>query len=220
YTTNTGETATLTITVTEDSTDVANDSITVAEDTVASGNVLSNDESGNTSVVSFTLDTDGNGSQESFTAGDSVSLSGGVLVLNSTGSYSFTPNADWNGNVPVITYTTNTGETATLTITVTEDSTDVANDSITVAEDTVASGNVLSNDESGNTSVVSFTLDTDGNGSQESFTAGDSVSLSGGVLVLNSTGSYSFTPNDDWNGNVPVITYTTNTGETATLTIT
>ncbi|QYK13241.1 tandem-95 repeat protein [Shewanella rhizosphaerae] len=220
YTTNTGETATLTITVTPDNTDVANDAITVAEDTVASGNVLSNDEAGNTSVVSFTLDTDGNGSQESFTAGDSVTLAGGVLVVNSNGSYSFTPNQDWNGSVPVVTYTTNTGETATLTITVTPDNTDVANDAITVAEDTVASGNVLSNDEAGNTSVVSFTLDTDGNGSQESFTAGDSVTLAGGVLVVNSNGSYSFTPNQDWNGSVPVVTYTTNTGETATLTIT
>ncbi|QYJ82745.1 tandem-95 repeat protein [Shewanella aegiceratis] len=220
YTTNTGETATLTITVTPDNTDVANDAITVAEDTVASGNVLSNDEAGNTSVVSITLDTDGNGSQESFTAGDSVTLAGGVLVVNSNGSYSFTPNQDWNGSVPVVTYTTNTGETATLTITVTPDNTDVANDAITVAEDTVASGNVLSNDEAGNTSVVSFTLDTDGNGSQESFTAGDSVTLAGGVLVVNSNGSYSFTPNQDWNGSVPVVTYTTNTGETATLTIT
>ncbi|MCL2911628.1 tandem-95 repeat protein, partial [Shewanella aquimarina] len=219
YTTNTGETATLTITVTPDNTDVANDAITVAEDTVASGNVLSNDEAGNTSVVSFTLDTDGNGSQESFTAGDSVTLAGGILMVNSNGSYSFTPNQDWNGSVPVVTYTTNTGETATLTITVTPDNTDVANDAITVAEDTVASGNVLSNDEAGNTSVVSFTLDTDGNGSQESFTAGDSVTLAGGVLVVNSNGSYSFTPNQDWNGSVPVVTYTTNTGETATLTI-
>ncbi|MCG9720872.1 type I secretion C-terminal target domain-containing protein [Shewanella sp. Isolate7] len=91
----------------------------MAEDTVASGNVLSNDEAGNTSVVSFTLDTDGNGSQESFNAGDSVTLAGGVLVVNSNGSYSFTPNQDWNGSVPVVTYTTNTGETATLTITVT-----------------------------------------------------------------------------------------------------
>ncbi|WP_434931088.1 Ig-like domain-containing protein [Shewanella sp. HL-SH5] len=211
---------TLTINVGADNTDTSNDAITVSEDTVASGNVLSNDESSNTSVVSFTLDTDADSSQESFSAGDSVTLAGGVLVLNANGSYSFTPNADWNGSVPVVTYTTNTGETATLTITVTEDNTDTSNDAITVSEDTVASGNVLSNDESSNTSVVSFTVDTDANGSQESFSAGDSVTLVGGVLVLNANGSYSFTPNADWNGSVPVVTYTTNTRETATLTIT
>ncbi|NSM22928.1 cadherin-like domain-containing protein [Shewanella sp. ZOR0012] len=33
-------------------------------------------------------------------AGSSVVLTGGTLVLNSNGSYSFTPNANWNGAVP------------------------------------------------------------------------------------------------------------------------
>ncbi|WP_144374366.1 choice-of-anchor K domain-containing protein, partial [Shewanella xiamenensis] len=115
YTTNTGAIATLTITVTPDNTDAANDSKTVVEDTVASGNVLTNDEAGNTSVVSFTVA----GSSVVHNAGSSVVLTGGTLVLNSNGSYSFTPNANWNGAVPVITYTTNTGAIATLTITVT-----------------------------------------------------------------------------------------------------
>ncbi|KNH54939.1 Ig-like domain-containing protein [Vibrio cholerae] len=212
YTTNLGETATLSITVTEDKSDVANDAITVAEDTVASGNVLTNDEADNTSVVSFTVA----GSSVVHNAGSSVVLAGGTLVLNSNGSYSFTPNADWNGVVPVVTYTTNLGETATLSITVTEDKSDVANDAITVAEDTVASGNVLTNDEADNTSVVSFTVA----GSSVVHNAGSSVVLAGGTLVLNSNGSYSFTPNADWNGVVPVVTYTTNTGATATLNIT
>ncbi|MFB2815829.1 choice-of-anchor K domain-containing protein, partial [Shewanella xiamenensis] len=112
---NTGAIATLTITVTPDNTDAANDSKTVVEDTVASGNVLTNDEAGNTSVVSFTVA----GSSVVHNAGSSVVLTGGTLVLNSNGSYSFTPNANWNGAVPVITYTTNTGAIATLTITVT-----------------------------------------------------------------------------------------------------
>ncbi|WP_152619208.1 Ig-like domain-containing protein, partial [Shewanella sp. cp20] len=69
-------------------------------------------------------------------------------VINADGSYTFTPNDNWNGSVPVITYTTNTGESATLTITVTpvDDPSVLANDSNTVAEDTVASGNVLDND--------------------------------------------------------------------------
>ncbi|MBN8088060.1 VWA domain-containing protein [Vibrio vulnificus] len=101
--------------MTEDNTDVANDAITVAEDTVASGNVLTNDEANNTSVVSFTVA----GSSVVHNAGSSVVLTGGTLLLNSNGSYSFTPNADWNGVVPVVTYTTNLGETATLSITVT-----------------------------------------------------------------------------------------------------
>ncbi|NKF52810.1 hcalcium-binding protein, partial [Shewanella sp. WXL01] len=212
YTTNTGETATLTITVTPDNTDVADDAVTVGEDTQASGNVLTNDESDNTSVVSFTIA----GDNTTYNAGDSVNVQGGTLVLNANGSYTFDPAADWNGTLPVITYTTNTGETATLTITVTPDNTDVADDAVTVGEDTQASGNVLSNDESDNTSVVSFTIA----GDNTTYNAGDSVTVQGGTLVLNANGSYTFDPAADWNGTLPVITYTTNTGETATLTIT
>ncbi|WP_041412520.1 Ig-like domain-containing protein [Shewanella sp. ANA-3] len=215
YTTNTGSTATLTINVTpvDDPSVLANDTNTVAEDTVATGNVLDNDTDvdSSLSVVSFTV------SGSTFAAGTTVALEGGSLVLNADGSYSFTPNENWNGQVPVITYTTNTGSTATLTINVTpvDDPSVLANDTNTVAEDTVATGNVLDNDTDvdSSLSVVSFTV------SGSTFAAGTTVTLEGGSLVLNADGSYSFTPNENWNGQVPVITYTTNTGSTATLTI-
>ncbi|WP_220741696.1 Ig-like domain-containing protein, partial [Shewanella schlegeliana] len=87
----------------------------------------------------------------------------------------------------------------------------LANDSNTIAEDTVATGNVLDNDSDidNDLSVVSFEV----NG--ETYTAGTTVELEGGSLVINEDGSYTFTPNDNWNGTVPVITYTTNTGESA-----
>ncbi|WP_283105724.1 Ig-like domain-containing protein, partial [Shewanella kaireitica] len=74
--------------------------------------------------------------------------------LNSTGSYSFTPNDDWNGNVPVITYTTNTGETATLTITVTPVNDDVTITGVTdsrVSEEGLADGVI---DSTGNTDLT------------------------------------------------------------------
>uniref|UniRef100_Q0HQI3 Putative outer membrane adhesin like protein n=1 Tax=Shewanella sp. (strain MR-7) TaxID=60481 RepID=Q0HQI3_SHESR len=215
YTTNTGSTATLTINITpvDDPSVLANDSNTIAEDTVATGNVLDNDSDvdSSLSVVSFTV------SDSTFAAGTTVALEGGSLVLNADGSYTFTPNENWNGQVPVITYTTNTGSTATLTINVTpvDDPSVLANDTNTIAEDTVATGNVLDNDSDvdSSLSVVSFTV------SGSTFAAGATVALEGGSLVLNADGSYSFTPNADWNGQVPVITYTTNTGSTATLTI-
>ncbi|EGT3628060.1 retention module-containing protein, partial [Morganella morganii] len=215
YTTNTGSTATLTIEVTpvDDPSVLVNDTNTVAEDTVATGNVLDNDSDidSSLSVVSFTV----NGN--TFTAGTTVELEGGSLILNADGSYTFTPNENWNGQVPVITYTTNTGSTATLTIEVTpvDDPSVLVNDTNTVAEDTVATGNVLDNDSDidSSLSVVSFTV----NGN--TFTAGTTVELEGGSLILNADGSYTFTPNENWNGQVPVITYTTNTGSTATLTI-
>ncbi|MGI2006269.1 retention module-containing protein, partial [Shewanella oncorhynchi] len=215
YTTNTGSTATLTINISpvDDPSILANDSATVAEDTAATGNVLDNDSDidSTLSVVSFTVNGD------TVTAGTTVVLEGGSLVINADGSYTFTPNANWNGQVPVITYTTNTGSTATLTINVTpvDDASALANDTNTVDEDTVATGNVLTNDSDvdNELSVVSFTVNGD------TVTAGTTASLEGGDLVINADGSYTFTPNANWNGQVPVITYTTNTGSTATLTI-
>ncbi|MDO6621202.1 Ig-like domain-containing protein, partial [Shewanella sp. 6_MG-2023] len=194
-----------------DNTDTTNDAISVAEDTVASGNVLSNDESDNTEVTSFTLA----GDNTVYTPGSAITVEGGSLLISSTGAYSFTPATDWNGVLPVITYTTVTGETATLTITVGEDNTDTTNDAISVAEDTLASGNVLDNDETDNTEVTSFTLA----GDNTVYTPGSAITVEGGSLLISNTGAYSFTPASDWNGVLPVITYTTDTGETATLTI-
>ncbi|MCK8047395.1 Ig-like domain-containing protein, partial [Shewanella sp. 1CM18E] len=215
YTTNTGETATLTLEVTavDDPSIVANDSNTIAEDGIATGNVLDNDSDvdSDLSVTSFEI----NG--ETYAAGTTVVLDGGSLVINEDGSYTFTPNADWNGSVPVITYTTNTGETATLTLEVTavDDPSIVANDSQTIAEDDVATGNVLDNDSDVDNDLTVTSFEVNG----ETYAAGTTVVLDGGSLVINEDGSYTFTPNADWNGSVPVITYTTNTGETATLTL-
>ncbi|MCZ4339938.1 Ig-like domain-containing protein, partial [Shewanella colwelliana] len=108
---------------------LANDSNTVAEDTVAAGNVLDNDSDidSELSVVSFSVDG------QTVNAGTTVELEGGSLVINADGTYTFTPNDNWNGSVPVITYATNTGESATLTINVTpvDDPSVLANDSNT-----------------------------------------------------------------------------------------
>ncbi|MCS6230790.1 retention module-containing protein, partial [Shewanella baltica] len=91
---------------------VVNDSNTIDEDTVATGNVLDNDSDVDSilSVVSFEVDG------TTYAAGTEVALEGGTLVINTDGSYTFTPNENWNGNVPVTTYTTNTGSSATLSI--------------------------------------------------------------------------------------------------------
>ncbi|MBB1322843.1 retention module-containing protein, partial [Shewanella sp. SR43-8] len=215
YTTNTGETATLTIEVTpvDDASVLANDTNTVAEDTVATGNVLDNDSDVDSDLSVSSFEVNG----QTYTAGTEVALEGGVLIINEDGSYTFTPNENWNGTVPVITYTTNTGVTATLTIEVTpvDDASVLANDTNTVAEDTVATGNVLDNDSDVDSDLSVSGFEVDG----QTYTPGTDVALEGGVLIINEDGSYTFTPNENWNGTVPVITYTTNTGETATLTI-
>ncbi|MDO6775419.1 retention module-containing protein, partial [Shewanella sp. 3_MG-2023] len=215
YTTNTGDTATLTLEVTpvDDMAALENDSNTVAEDTVATGNVLDNDSDidNDLTVTSFEI----NG--ETYPAGTEVSLDSGTIGINEDGTYTFTPAENWNGQVPVITYTTNTGDTATLTLEVTpvDDMAALENDSNTVAEDTVATGNVLDNDSDidNDLTVTSFEI----NG--ETYPAGTEVSLDSGTIVINENGTYTFTPAENWNGQVPVITYTTNTGDTATLTL-
>ncbi|MBA6254389.1 Ig-like domain-containing protein, partial [Colwellia sp. MB3u-55] len=96
-------------------------------------------------------------------AGDTVTLAEGELILNADGSYTFTPNDNFNGAVPVITYIVTDGagdtDSSTLTISVTplSDLTD-DNESVTTAEDTAVSGNVLDNAETadGPLTVTSF----------------------------------------------------------------
>jgi len=129
-------------TVTNPSPVAHDDSATTSEDTAVSGNVLGgtgagagdvadSDPDGDTlTITTFTVV----GDATSHNAGDSVTIAGvGDLTLNSNGSYSFTPVANWNGTVPTVTYTISDGEggtdTADLVITVT-----AVNDAPTIAE--------------------------------------------------------------------------------------
>ncbi|MFB2755179.1 beta strand repeat-containing protein, partial [Shewanella xiamenensis] len=186
-----------------------------SEDTAVMGNVLENDGNKNTSVSHFTVAN----SATQYTAGSKITLTEGELTLNADGSYTFTPTANWNGQVPVITYTTNTGATSTLTIVVTpvNDPTVTKPESNTITEDDLATGNVLANDNDiDNTlSVTSFQV----NG--VTYNAGNTwYQLPEGTLQLKANGEYSFDPKDHWSGSLPEITYTTNTGATSTLNIT
>ncbi|WP_169795478.1 cadherin-like domain-containing protein, partial [Dechloromonas denitrificans] len=118
----------------------------------------------------------------------------GTLVINANGSYTFTPNANYNGTVPVATYTLTDGsganDTSTLAITVTpvnDDFTD-ANEVISIAEDSgPLSGTVLSGTSSvdGPVSVTTFTV------GGTTYAAGTTATLAGvGTLVINANGSY------------------------------
>ncbi|MGL5024870.1 MAG: type I secretion C-terminal target domain-containing protein, partial [Shewanella oncorhynchi] len=186
------------------------------EDMPVIGNVLGNDGSKNTSVSHFTVAND----TTQHTAGSKITLAEGELTLNANGSYTFTPAANWNGQVPVITYTTNTGATSTLTIVVSpvDDPTVTTPDSQTISEDAPeAKGNVLNNDTDidSTLSVTSFQV----NGT--TYNAGNAwYQLPEGKLQLKANGEYSFDPKDHWSGSLPEITYTTNTGATSTLNIT
>ncbi|MFM5342961.1 type I secretion C-terminal target domain-containing protein, partial [Aeromonas veronii] len=142
------------------------------------------------------------------------------------GSYSFTPVKDFAGALPVVGYTTNTGLSSTLTLTMTpvDDATVVAPDSNTVTEDTplvvAADKGLLANDSDVDSTLTVTSITVDGT----AYTVGANgatVELAGkGTLVVNSDGSYSFTPVKDFAGALPVVGYTTNTGASSTLTLT
>jgi len=95
---------------------LTSDSVTIPEDTSATGNVLTNDViASGTTVTSFTV----SGVSSSFTAGNTASITGvGTLTIGSNGDYTFTPVTNYNGSVPIATYTTSTGNSNTLSITV------------------------------------------------------------------------------------------------------
>ena len=80
------------------------------------GNVLSNDTDGDVDALTVTGFTVA-GVTGTHAAGATVSLVGvGSLTLGADGGYSFVPVANYNGNVPVVTYTVSDGvDTATAT---------------------------------------------------------------------------------------------------------
>ncbi|WP_170288749.1 cadherin-like domain-containing protein, partial [Pseudomonas moorei] len=73
----------------------------------------------------------------------------GTLVIGANGAYTFTPDANYNGAVPTVTYTVTDGSgadvTSTLNISVTpvDDSFTDLSESVTTAEDSAISGSVL-----------------------------------------------------------------------------
>ncbi len=207
------------------------DTRTITEGTLtATGNVLTNDSDpdGNTlSVTEFAV----NG--QLYTAGTTATLSGvGTLVINSDGSYTFTPVNGYTGTVPVATYKVSDGLTTantTLTITVTpvNSTPDAVNDTGTVTEDVALMGNLITNDTDpdGDTLTMTGYTFTPAGGTLTSGVVGANTIIPGvGTLLVYNNGSYSFTPAPNYDGAVPVISYTISDGhggtDTATLTLT
>ncbi|NOG61597.1 MAG: DUF4347 domain-containing protein, partial [Proteobacteria bacterium] len=149
------DTVSITVTPVDDSYTDADEVVSVAEDSGAnSGSVLTGTSSvdGPVTVTTFMVAGDATVYQADGTGtGDTATIAGvGTLQIQTNGAYTFTPAADYNGAVPVATYTTTDGsgtdDTSTLTITVTpvDDSYTDADEVVSVAEDSGAnSGSVL-----------------------------------------------------------------------------
>ena len=214
------DTATLTLTITpvNDAPVATDDTGTVTEDTPATGNVLPNDtdiDGGALTVTQFVI------GGTTFTAGQTATLTGvGTLVINSDGSYTFTPVTNYNGPIPVATYTVSDGnggtDTATLTLTITpvNDAPVAVDDAKTVSPVVPTSGEVLPNDsdiDGDALTVTQFVI----NGT--TFTAGQTATITGvGTVVLNANGTWTFTPIPGATAPVPVITYTVSDGKGGT----
>ncbi|WP_094985636.1 retention module-containing protein [Cellvibrio mixtus] len=90
--------------------------VSVLEDSFIEGNVLANDYDPDDVLSIQYYEIDG----VKHSPGTELDISGvGTFLLLSNGDYTFTPFANYNGPVPVISYTTNTGASSTLTITIT-----------------------------------------------------------------------------------------------------
>ena len=185
----------------------------MAEDSgPTSGNLLTGTTSpdGPVSISGFSIA----GESGSFTLGSAYSVSGkGSLTINSNGSYSFTPAANFNGSFPLVSYTVTDGSgspvssTLTIVVNAVNDNFTDASESITVLEDSAATtGSLLTGTTSNDGAVYidSFSIA----GQSAPFTLGTAYTVSGkGTVLINADGSYTFTPAANYYGNFPVVTY-------------
>jgi VCBS repeat-containing protein len=197
-------TVTINVGAVNDAPVAVNDSYSVNEDStlnVAAPGVLSND------------------SDEDVDALTAVLVSGptrGMLTLNSNGSFSYTPNANFNGT-DAFSYKANDGQldsnvaTVTITVNAVNDPPVAVNDAATTPEETVLTvpvPGVLGND-----------ADVDGN----ALTAMLVNEPANGTLTLNANGSFTYTPNLNFSG-IDSFTYKANDGtadsNVATVTVT
>ena len=188
--------------------DAIDDSQTIDEDTVASGNLATNDTfSGPTT---YALNTD---------------ASNGNAIVNSNGTYTYTPDEDFNGSDSFVYSVTNNGavETAVVLITITSvnDAPAPTADTFTVAEDTILvvplTNNLLLNDS-----------DEHGGAPMDNnipFSIVANTDPANGSVIVNTSGTFTYASNADFNG-TDSFTYTVEDAlggqstETVTITIT
>ncbi|WP_236531799.1 Ig-like domain-containing protein, partial [Pseudomonas syringae] len=181
----------------------------------ATGNVLTNDTDVDNVLTVATFNVNGT----NYTAGQTAVIVGvGSITIGANGAYTFTPVQDFNGAVPQIGYTTNTGSSSTLNVNISavDDPSILRADTGSAEEDHAATGNVLTNDTDVDNVLTVATFNVNG----ANYTAGQTAVIVGvGSITIGANGAYIFTPVQDFNGAVPQIGYTTNTGSSSTLNV-
>ena len=196
--TSTVATVSITVTAINDTPTTVADSVTTNEDTPLAGNVLTND-----------TDIDG----DSLTVALVDGPAHGELVLNTDGTFTYTPDANYHGT-DSFTYTatdgteTSTAATVNITVTAVNDTPVADDDAYTIDEDYRLMASVLTND-----------VDVEGDSLTTALVDGPTH----GELVLNTDGTFTYTPDANYNG-TDSFTYTatdgTATSTPATVTIT
>lgn len=217
-------TATVTVNVVADdgeNTTYANDDANTGmlNETLA-GNVLDNDTDPQGDVQSLSSAKDSNGNALVVDGSTANTLpNGGTIILNSDGSYTYTPANAYVGNEQ-ITYVVSDGngatDTATLYLTTLKENTLIAiNDINQTPEGQAVSGNVLTNDidPEGTDITVDEMTGLGANGSpvlistdaSNPTTIYDNNGNPAGTISYNpNTGEYNFTPADGFTGEVPI----------------
>jgi VCBS repeat-containing protein len=219
-----------------DAPDAKNDTDQFIEDTVATGNVITgvdtltgdggkdsdlDDADDDLSVTQFqiagsdpvTVPADGSASE--------VIEGVGTFEMKSDGNYTFTPEDNYNGEVPVITYTLSDGELTDDAELRFQEGVDVndlpeaVDDEVTAPENEAVSGNALDNDTDPEDDDLTI---TEVNG-ENVVDGGTSVDGSdGGTFTVNPDGTWTFDPGTDFDDlaegetQVTTVTYTVDDG--------
>jgi LPXTG-site transpeptidase (sortase) family protein len=198
-----GDTSSSTLTITIDRLPQANpDTATATEGGAnATGNVITNDDEGNTSANVTAADQGG----AAITIGSAfTTVGGGTLTLNANGTYDYTPPAinlvPPGGLIEVLNYTItdNDGDTSSSTLTITVNDSDrlpdaVADTNTATEGGANATGNVLTNENSLGDMPTTVTTVVDDDG--DPLTLGIAFATDGGgSLTINADGTYTYTP--------------------------
>ncbi|MEL6205175.1 MAG: Ig-like domain-containing protein, partial [Pseudomonadota bacterium] len=189
------------------------DTFQVFEDIVFSGNVLANDVGPDLDALRSVRIND-----QTLPGGRAlteIALANGTLAINRLGDFTYTPNAEFNG-ADTFSYVLRDGSGATetasvnLVVTKVEDAPVAQDDMFNTDQGQSVSGNLLADNGNG---IDSDADDTSGDtlrvvtaDGTAVVSAGTELSLSGGTLVVDRLGDFTYTPDAGFSG-VETFTY-------------